>query len=57
MKKKKQSAARNADTQFINNMWRLNEHMRAERSRKIRERERAARARARNELESILAAT
>lgn len=53
-KRKKQSASRNADTQFMNELWRSNEEARARRSQEIRERERKARERVMAELHSVL---
>lgn len=55
-RKKKQSASRNADTQFMNSIWRENENARARRSKEIRDRERRARDRARAELEALIGA-
>ncbi len=53
-KRKKQSPTRNADTQFMTQLWRDNEEARARRSQEIRDRERKARERARAELQSVL---
>ncbi len=55
-RKKKQSPGRNADTQFMNNLWRQIEESKANRSRDIRDRERRARERARAELFQVLEA-
>lgn len=55
-RKKKQSASRNADTQFMNKLWRENERARAARSQEIRDRERRARDRARAALEALVSA-
>lgn len=52
-RKKKQSASRNADTQFMNKLWRENEAAREQRSRAIRERERLARERVRAQLSNF----
>jgi hypothetical protein len=54
MSKKKQSQHRNADTQFMNNLWREMEQTKSRRSREIRDRERRARERARSELFQVL---
>lgn len=55
-RKKKQSPSRNADTQFMNKLWRENEASRAARSKEIRDREQRARARAQAELAAVISA-
>jgi len=52
-KKKKQSPSRNADTEFMNKLWRDNAQARAERSHGIRQRELEARERVKRELANV----
>lgn len=55
-KKKKQSPGRNADTQFMNKLWRDNERAKEARSREIRDREKRARERLKTELRAVIGA-